>query len=417
MVKREIAIELKNIWKSYPLAESIPYITLRDNIYGFFAGIVQYLKTGKKKVNKNFWALKKINLKIYKGESVGIIGPNGAGKSTLLKLLSQITPPSKGEILINGKITSLLEVGTGFNPELTGRENIFLNGALLGMSLNEIKSKFNKIVKFAEISKFLDIPVKHYSSGMYMRLAFAIAVHVEQDILLLDEVLAVGDAKFQKKSISKMEEVTKSMGKTIIFVSHNMSAIQNICERCVFIEDGQVKASGKPSGVVEGYLKSSEPKSTIPLTERKDHRGSGRLRITKIHFKDSKGKSVTNFKSGQDVEIWFEYKLHDKNVGELLFGLGIDTLNEGNRIAFLSNKITLEKIDSSNGIFKIKIKRLPLTPGNYTMTILMHNEFIEVLDWVQRAASFSVEHSDFYGTNQLPPQLEGSMLLDYTFES
>lgn len=416
MSKREIAIHLNDVWKSYPLAENLPYITLRDKIYSLLNELKSYLVSGRKVKGKSFWALKKINLKIYKGESIGIIGPNGAGKSTLLKVLSQITPPTKGEIIINGKITSLLEVGTGFNPELTGRENIFLNGALLGMSLKEIKSKFNKIVKFAEISKFLDIPVKHYSSGMYMRLAFAIAVHVEQDILLLDEVLAVGDAKFQKKSISKMEEVTKSMGKTIIFVSHNMSAIQNICERCVFIEDGQVRATGKPSGVVEGYLKSSEPNSTIPLTERKDHRGSGRLRITKIHFRDTKGKAVTKFKSGQDAQIWFEYKLYDKSVGELFFGLGIDTLNEGNRIAFLSNKITLERIDSSVGIFKIKIKKLPLTAGNYTMTILMHNEFVEILDWVQRAASFTVEHSDYYGTNQLPPQLEGSMLMEYSFE-
>lgn len=414
---REPIIEVNNLSKWYSYQNKTSYLLMSEAVGGFLRNPGKIFKKKKESHNtkEGFWALKNVSFNVYPGESVGIIGPNGAGKSTLLKILSQITPPTGGEIKVRGKITSLLEVGTGFNIELTGRENIFLNGSLLGMTLKEIRQKFDQIVEFADISKFLDTPVKHYSSGMYMRLAFSIAVHLEQDILLLDEVLAVGDARFQKKSLAKMEEVTKSNGRTIIFVSHSMGAVQNLCERCIFLDTGKVKMEGKPAGVIEGYLKTSEKISHIPVHERKDRRGSGRLRINNIYLKDSKGEDVTYFKSGEDVEMWFEYQVYDKKIKELYFGLGIDKQSDQARIAFLGNKVTAELIDPKKNLFKIKIKKLPLTVGSYSFTILMYDEHVEVLDWVQRAGTFTVEHGDFYKTGQLPPQLEGSQLMEYNF--
>ncbi len=419
MSKKIPVIEVKNLWKEYSYQndqDDKPYLLLQDAVTKTFKNIGQIIKR-KNKTKKLFWALKDISFAVYPGERVGIIGPNGAGKSTLLKILSRITLPTKGEVTIRGKVTSLMEVGTGFNAELTGKENIYLNGTLLGMSIDEIKRKYKQIVEFSELEEFINTPVKHYSSGMYMRLAFSIVAHLEQDILLLDEVLAVGDAKFQKKSLQKMEEITNTSGRSIVFVSHDMRAIQNFCERCIFIDKGKVQMIGKPAGVVEGYLRTNEKISHIPVFERKDRRGSGTLRITNIYLKDSNGKETTGFTSGQDVELWFKYEVYDKKIKELYFGLGIDKYGDQTRMAFLSNKITDEIIDPKKKIFKIKIKRLPLTSGSYSFTILMHDENVEVLDWVQKAGVFTVEHGKFYKTNELPPQLEGCQLMDYSFIS
>lgn len=226
-------------------------MALRDVVTNAFANPLSIFK---KKKREEFWALKGVDFSIKQGEVVGIIGKNGAGKSTLLKILSQITPPTKGEIKINGRIGSLLEVGTGFHPELTGRENIFLNGAILGMKKKEIAQKFNQIVEFAGIDKFLDTPVKYYSSGMYVRLAFSVAAHMETDILIIDEVLAVGDAEFQKKCLGKMDEITKKEGRTILFVSHNMSAIERLCKKIIVLEKGEVGFYGQVKEGIFYYL-------------------------------------------------------------------------------------------------------------------------------------------------------------------
>lgn len=256
----EPIIEIKNIGKRYNITgRRRGYTALREVITEKFKHPLLAISDLIKKITnrsrrETFWALKDINLEIQRGETVGIIGANGAGKSTLLKILTRITPPTTGEIKIKGKVASLLEVGTGFHPELTGRENVFLNGAILGMKRTEIKEKFDKIVAFSGIEKFIDTPVKRYSSGMYVRLAFSVAAHLEPDILLVDEVLAVGDAEFQKKCLGKMDEVTKVAGRTILFVSHNMGAIQKICSRCVLLEGGQIKKIGEPKEVIEEYL-------------------------------------------------------------------------------------------------------------------------------------------------------------------
>ncbi|MCM8803499.1 MAG: ABC transporter ATP-binding protein, partial [Candidatus Omnitrophica bacterium] len=233
----ETAIKVENLSKKYKIGERLPYKTIREEIIKFF-------KKERKKNDQYIWALKNISFEINKGEVVGIIGPNGAGKTTLLKILSKITEPTDGYAEIYGKVGSLLEVGIGFHPELTGRENIYLNGAILGMRKTEIDKKFDEIVSFAEIEKFLDTPVKYYSSGMYVRLAFSVAAHLEPDILLVDEVLAVGDISFQKKSLGKMEGLTKE-GRTILFVSHNMGAIRSLCEKVIWLEKGNIKKIGK----------------------------------------------------------------------------------------------------------------------------------------------------------------------------
>lgn len=255
-------IEVKNLGKRYKIAHMRGgYIALRDVLANIikhplrFATAKARQATGLSK-KEEFWALRGVSFSIRRGEVIGVIGQNGAGKSTLLKILSQITPPTEGEVILRGRVGSLLEVGTGFHPELTGRENIFLNGAILGMKRREIAAKFDEIVAFAGIERFLDTPVKFYSSGMYVRLAFSVAAHMEPDILLVDEVLAVGDAEFQKKCLGKMDEITKKEGRTIFFVSHNMAALKSLCPKAILLERGTVKEFGPTAEVIERYLKN-----------------------------------------------------------------------------------------------------------------------------------------------------------------
>lgn len=254
-------IEAKNVGKKYNINHEHGggYLTLRDVITNAFKNPFAFLKKETKNIlgietKEEFWALKDVSFEIMQGEIIGIIGKNGAGKSTLLKILSQITFPTTGEIIINGTVGSLLEVGTGFHQELTGRENIFLNGAILGMKKREITKKFDEIVKFAEIVKFLDTPVKYYSSGMYVRLAFSVTAHMNTDILIIDEVLAVGDIEFQKKCLNKIESIKKE-GKTILFVSHNMENIKQLCKKCILLEKGKIKKYGPTDEIIKDYLK------------------------------------------------------------------------------------------------------------------------------------------------------------------
>lgn len=246
----EPVIKIENLSKRYLIGHRESYISLRDQIVDMFS-------FKKKEKKEEFWALKGINMSIEKGENIGIIGKNGAGKSTLLKILSQITPPTTGKITMRGRVASLLEVGTGFNPELTGRENIYLNGAILGMTRKEISRKFDEIVAFSEVEKFLDTPVKRYSSGMYVRLAFAVAAHLEPEILIVDEVLAVGDAEFQKKCLGKMSEVGKD-GRTVLFVSHNMGAIANLCSKVLVLDHGQPIFFGNTQEGITKYIETSK---------------------------------------------------------------------------------------------------------------------------------------------------------------
>lgn len=249
-------ISARGLGKRYRLGQTLAHDTLRDHITAAISSLANILKGNRawRKEDEYIWALKDVSFDVEPGEVIGIIGRNGAGKSTLLKILSQITEPTEGEAVIRGRLASLLEVGTGFHQELTGRENIFLNGAILGMSKAEIKRKFDEIVAFAEVEKFLDTPVKRYSSGMYVRLAFAVAAHLEPEILVVDEVLAVGDAAFQNKCLGKMQEVARGQGRTVLFVSHNMSAIQFLCGRVIYLSQGRIKGIGSVEEQVKAYL-------------------------------------------------------------------------------------------------------------------------------------------------------------------
>ncbi len=295
----EPIIKIEGLGKKYTIGTREPYYALRDHLAGFF----NFRKPKKKK--EEFWALKNINLEIKRGEAIGIIGRNGAGKSTLLKILSQITPPTEGKIIMEGRVASLLEVGTGFNPELTGRENIYLNGAILGMSRSEIRKKFNEIVAFSEIEKFLDTPVKRYSSGMYVRLAFAVAAHLEPEILLVDEVLAVGDAQFQKKCLGKMSEVGKH-GRTVVFVSHNMAAISNLCSRCIYLESGQVRYIGETKKAIERYISQADDALGIKKWNLKDMPKSESVRLESVRIV-SGGKMTRSVYINKEVQVEISY--------------------------------------------------------------------------------------------------------------
>lgn len=316
----ENVIEIKNLRKKYRIHHySGRYIALRDILAGIVKHPFRFLKQKTKAIvgretQEDFYALNGITLNVEKGSVIGVIGKNGAGKSTLFKIITGITPPTEGEIILRGKVASLLEVGTGFHPELSGRENIFLNGAILGMTKKEIESKFDEIVAFAGMEKFLDTPVKHYSSGMYMRLAFSVAAHMEPDILLVDEVLAVGDAEFQKKCLGKMEEVTQKAGRTVLFVSHNLSAIKSICSQCILLEKGKMEMFGPTDKVVQTYLE----KISDQKTEWK-----GETKTKDVQLLHTWVKSLSENKeydTGADVEIGMEFEA-ERNIDHAIVGM------------------------------------------------------------------------------------------------
>jgi len=307
----DTVIRVENLGKKYVLGHQKQggSTTLRDTITDGAKFLNhRLLRPVGKRIQKpacvEFWALKDLDFEIKQGDKVGIIGRNGAGKSTLLKILSRITEPTIGRITINGRVASLLEVGTGFHPELTGRENIYLNGAILGMSKTEIKRKFDEIVAFAEVEKFLDTPVKRYSSGMYVRLAFAVAAHLEPEILIVDEVLAVGDLQFQKKCLGKMEDVAKE-GRTILFVSHNMAVLQTLCSRGIFLQQGTVLIDDTTSAAVITYLRSLEKAGAQNLLERTDRRGKGEVRFTQVEVSTGGDFPSTTLATGLPARIVF----------------------------------------------------------------------------------------------------------------
>lgn len=416
-------IEIKNLSKRYNITHQRGgYVALRDILANIMMSPFAFLKKKAKQVigletREEFWALKDLDLEVKRGEVIGIIGRNGAGKSTLLKILSQITPPTHGEIRIHGKVGSLLEVGTGFHPELSGRENIFLNGAILGMSRKEIAEKFDAIVEFAGIEKFLDTPVKYYSSGMYVRLAFSVAAHMEPDILIVDEVLAVGDAEFQKKCLGKMDEITKTEGRTILFVSHNMGAIRQLCNRTVLLEKGSIKDVGETGKIIDEYLKTNNYSEVVNLQNRRDRKGDGQIRLTKISFRNAKGEKVSSFKSGEEAQFWIEYENKNKNIDDFNLSMAIDSTSDSSRITTISNKYYGEKIllnkNLDQGVIKIIIEKLALNIGDYYLTLYVDGRG-GTYDWIQKAATFSVRQGNYYGNDrELPQQSIGIILMDY----
>lgn len=382
-------IEVKDLSKSYILSHerNEKYNTLRDAMAKGAKKIFSFTKKkNDKAAREEFWALKDINFEITKGDRVGIIGRNGAGKSTLLKILSRITEPTTGSVKIKGRVASLLEVGTGFHPELSGRENIFLNGAILGMSRAEIKKHFDAIVDFAEIEKFLDTPVKRYSSGMYVRLAFAVAAHLEPEILVVDEVLAVGDMEFQKKCLGKMEDVSKNEGRTVIFVSHNMQAISTLTTKSIFLVKGNIIGFDNTSKIIKKYLEYNTYNSGF-YEDTSDFKSA---RITKAFVKTSEINS-THFNGDPfelDLEIFLPEPLRN---GALAFQI-FDNLNIPAIHCWVFN--SEQPILNKKGINKIKciIPKLRLYMGSYRFRILLaDNGGHEILQTINDVCSFDVE--------------------------
>lgn len=363
------AIELRDISKKYNLVQDRPI--LLKNLF----------VTPKK---EEVWALKNVSLTIKKGETIGIIGENGSGKSTLLKIIAGITTPTKGTVKVNGRVGSLIELGAGFHQDLTGRENIYLNGSLLGLTRKEVDDKYKEIVDFADIGKFINQPIRTYSSGMTVRLGFSVVVHLDPDILLIDEVLAVGDAEFQQKSLRKMSEFKKNK-KTIFLVSHNMIHIQDLSDYVIWLDKGKIKTKGEPSKIVSTYLKNVKLNKINRATY-----GTGEVIIEKVEIIPKKGKTIV---SGQEVLIKIYYKLVAK-IPLLHFGIGIWSF-DGVYCAGINTKFDQEKLDPKSGYVEFLIESLPLLSNRYYLNIISfgENEAFPYV-FIQAATSFEVTNND-----------------------
>jgi homopolymeric O-antigen transport system ATP-binding protein len=375
-----IAIRVDGLSKRYKIGIATQrHDTLRDEITEGLLSIFRFNGNGsapgaqRSDSPDTFWAVKDVSFEVKKGEVLGIIGPNGAGKSTLLKILSRITEPTAGRVEIHGRVGSLLEVGTGFHSELTGRENLYLNGAILGMKKLEIDRKFDEIVAFAEVEKFIDTPVKRYSSGMYVRLAFAVAAHLEPEILIIDEVLAVGDLGFQKKCLGKMENVARE-GRTVLFVSHNIAAVQNLCTTSIWIDKGQVTQRGNVGSVLSAYVKSLET-STVPgeVNTRNMRRrmGTGEARITKARLLDSMGRNCTTFSMGETIVVEFDVEFY-RNFPSVILDLEIKRLDMGMYVLHLLNDdcgFAVEQTSQGERRFRVEIPNCLLYPAFYEILL------------------------------------------------
>ncbi len=347
--------------------------------------------------DQSFWALKDVSFSLKHGEIVGVIGDNGAGKSTMLKVISRITDPTSGRVILRGRVASLLEVGTGFHPELTGRENIFLNGAILGMTRREVFRKFDQIVQFAGVERFVDTPVKRYSSGMYVRLAFAVAAHLEPEILIIDEVLAVGDAQFQRRCLGKMKDVAQS-GRTILFVSHNMSAVNNLCERVVRLKDGAMIDDGPAGDVVRRYL-SEQVGNPIDLSQSIGRGGSGVARLRSVSIHSVTTGRLNQVSSGDDLEIHLSLEV---NSGVELLGVVVSLAlkdEDGNFAWLVRSNFEDEWFDlKDHAEIVCRIQNFNLAEGRYQLVVFISHRENEVLDHVENAFDFIVAGGDFFGT-------------------
>ena len=416
-------IRVENLSKKYRLGERERYKTFREAIVNVAkAPFRNWNGSNRQSVIHNLesetiWALKDVSFEVSQGAVVGIIGRNGAGKSTLLKILSKITEPTKGRAELKGRVGSLLEVGTGFHPELTGHENIYLYGAILGMDRYEITRKFEDIVDFAELHKFTKTPVKRYSSGMYMRLAFSVAAHLNTEIMLIDEVLAVGDIGFQKKCLGKMDDVTKNEGRTVIFVSHNLAAITSLCDKVINIKKGKLQDYGKPNQIVEKYINDIVVEKNDFDISSKKREGNGEVKFTEVKILNTEKQSIKNAYTGQDIIISMKYtsksKKSLKNVSVLI---GFRSIL-GNFLFMCGNEMTGKHFASisPDGYINCTIKKLPLSSGIYNFNFNCKVNGI-MADCIMDHFQLSVFQGDFYGTGYLPPKSHGGFLVEQKWE-
>ena len=410
-------IEVKNIGKKYNISHRPGgYLTLRDVLANVFKNPFRFLQRKVKVAagigkTEEFWALKDVSFNVEKGEVVGIIGANGAGKSTLLKILSQITPPTEGEIKINGRVGSLLEVGTGFHPELTGRENIFLNGAILGMGREEIAKKFDEIVEFSGVEKFLDTPVKYYSSGMYVRLAFSVAAHMEPDVLVIDEVLAVGDAEFQKKCLGKMDEITREEGRTILFVSHNIGAIQSLCKRCLLLKNGEIVKSGATKEVIEFYMQDKFSNNKNPVY--REHKAYGDIPyIESVRMFDRNNELRNNFAANEVMKV--ELMINNSNNINHFHALWHLSDVYGKQLA-VGASFPMDSVVYTEKDNKIicELSPRPLVPGKYVLGFVLFSYNRKIYDNWSDTIVFEISDNIVNGKFNYPGPWEASLYLDH----
>ena len=422
------AIEFNHVSKQYRLG-LVSTKTLSHDIRRFWITNVlhredPYLKIGEtndraSKGNSDYvWALRDIDFKVEQGDVVGIIGKNGAGKSTLLKLLSRVTGPTTGTIRAHGRIGSLLEVGTGFHQEMTGRENIFMNGAILGMSRAEIQSKLDEIIDFSGCERYIDTPVKRYSSGMTVRLGFAVAAFLEPEILVVDEVLAVGDAEFQKKAIGKMQDVSQGEGRTVLFVSHNMASIKQLCPHSVLLEKGTVKMTGDTEDVVRYYMHDSQMIQKESVLERTNRSGNRKALLEAILFADKDGNIVDHVVSGEPCSILVQVRNKSLTEQDKLDQLTIAMNNAyGERVLVLSNQFVGKevKLDTNKETTTIafNLNRCPLNAGEYSMAFYMNDSFGAVIDWIDNLPPIIVWAGDFYNSGNVVREGLGMFLTDF----
>ncbi|MFZ1322147.1 MAG: ABC transporter ATP-binding protein [Ignavibacteria bacterium] len=390
-------IKVEDLSKLYRLG-MVGRRTIAEDLNRLFARLTgkenPYLKVGEtntrntKGLSDYVWALKNINFEVSQGERFGIIGKNGAGKSTLLKILSRVAGPTSGKIKINGRVASLLEVGTGFHPELTGRDNIFLNGAILGMTQEEIKSKFDSIVDFSGVERYIDTPVKRYSSGMYVRLAFAVAAHLEPEILIVDEVLAVGDAEFQKKCLGKMHDVSEKEGRTVLFVSHNLQAIRNLCQKTLILNDGEVFANGETEYALKQYselIRDIKIDANTEIGNNINRRGKGRVRFTSIELLDENGDKRFKFELGEKIRVKITYEIF-KEIDNLIFVFALNSGLSRECLTLIQFDLSENKmLPGQTGEVIVEIPELKIKPGEYPLyfelTDFKHNSYTkDVID-------------------------------------
>lgn len=392
------AIRVDGLSKQYQIAaRRQAHDTLRDLLTDGFRNLLR--GNGNGRSQDVIWALRDVTLDVPRGQILGIIGQNGAGKSTLLKILARITEPTRGQAEIRGRLGSLLEVGTGFHPELTGRENLYLNGAILGMTRREIDRKFDEIVEFSEVDRFIDTPVKRYSSGMQVRLAFAVAAHLEPDILLVDEVLAVGDVAFQRKCLGKMSGVARE-GRTVLFVSHNMVAIQHLCERAILLRQGRVVFDGRPDEAVKEYLGQLGAAASQAFGDNPDRRGNGVIRFTAAQIRDDQSRIANSLVAGKAATFVFPYE-NPTGIKKAVWGMELHN-ERGVVVADFDSRYTAFPDDLDKvGVLTCHVPNLPLPIGSYRVLIWMWADGY-VTDVVPNAGVFDVQTSVFYDSVKSP---------------
>lgn len=389
-----IAIRAENLAKKYLIGASVRKELFREMLSRKMRGLISG-RVASGEAAREIWALAGVSFEIEKGEVAGVIGRNGSGKSTLLKILSRVTEPTRGKAHLYGRMASLLEVGTGFHSELSGRENIYLNGAILGMRRDAIRAKFDEIVDFAETGEFIDTPVKHYSSGMYMRLAFAVAAHLETDILFVDEVLAVGDATFQKKCMGKMEHIAKN-GRTVLFVSHNLSAVQTLCPRSFWLEGGRLMKIGPTADVIQAYQSSFMKLGAVSLSDRTDRQGDGSAVLISIAIEDSEGGFI---RSGSRLKITMGYRSASP-LRYPVFAAGFYDLFEKPIFAVHSDSVMDFGTLSAEGKVVCLTDPIHVTAGRCYVNLTLFRSGV-LADYVQRAAYFDVETENVLGMKKV----------------